>query len=173
MEVSATYYKLVKFFEGLHDGNLSMIGLQPKPCPSGIYTTCWGHAIVDPKTGKFVTTATKNGYKRACELFTDLTIEQADKLLEEDTLKYQDLANSNLKVILSQFQFDALVSHTFNCGVSETLYKLINTLPLDDPKIKIWWTTKYITGQGKQLPGLIKRRRIEYELFSTGRLNLI
>ena len=86
MEVSAPYYKLVKYCESLHDGNLSIMGLQPKPCPSGVYTTGWGHAIVDPKTGKFVTTATKNGYKRACELFTDLTIEQADKLLEEDTI---------------------------------------------------------------------------------------
>lgn len=29
---------LIKEFESLHDGDLSVIGLQPKQCPAGIWT---------------------------------------------------------------------------------------------------------------------------------------
>lgn len=163
---------LIKNFEGLHDGDLSKIGLQPKLCPVNIWTTGWGHAIVDPLTGKFIKGNTPNGYKRACELFPDLTLEQANKLLEEDLVVVEKEVNKLIKVNLTQDQFDALVSHTFNCGVSDTLYNLINTMPLNSESISIWWRTKYVTAGGKKLNGLIKRRRVEYELFSTGKLNL-
>ena len=87
-------------------------------------------------------------------------------------MKFESIVKKNLKVKLEQHQFDALVSHTYNCGVSDTLYRLINTLPLDSEAIEIWWKTKYITAGGKQLNGLIKRRKVEYNLFKTGKLNL-
>jgi lysozyme len=162
---------LIKHFENVHDGDLTKIGLQPKLCPAGIYTAGWGHAIVDPKTGKFIKKDTPNGYERACELFPDLTLGQADELFIEDINKVVEVANKRLRTLLDQNQYDALISHTFNCGVSDTLYKLINTKPLDSIEIKFWWENKYISSNGNVLPGLILRRKCEYHLFSTGELN--
>ena len=45
--------KLISKYEGLHDGDLKEIGLQPKMDPVGIWTEGWGHAIIDSK-GNFV-----------------------------------------------------------------------------------------------------------------------
>ena len=36
---------LVKSFEGIHDGDLTVIGLQPKMCPAGIWTVGYGRAL--------------------------------------------------------------------------------------------------------------------------------
>ena len=170
MSISKLGIELITHFEGIHDGDLSRINLQPKACPAGIYTCGWGHAIVDPITKKFITSSVKNGYKRACELFKDLTLEEADKLLKEDLVIYENIVNNKVKVELNQSQYDALVSHTFNTGGSDTLFKLINTEPLDSVKIKDWWITTYITSEGEQLPGLVFRRKDEYNLFLTGKL---
>ena len=168
--VSQTGIDLIKYFEGLHDGDLSMIGLQPKRCPANIWTEGYGHAMKHPDTGKFLKGA-KNK-KLAYQLSKVTNEEEAEELLKQDLLKFESIVKKNLKVKLEQHQFDALVSHTYNCGVSDTLYRLINTLPLDSEAIEIWWKTKYITAGGKQLNGLIKRRKVEYNLFKTGKLNL-
>lgn len=170
LKISKKGLELIKFFEGLHDGDLNTIGLQPKACPSGIYTVGYGHALVNPKTGKFV--KTKEELKLIPAELLNMTEEDAIKLLDEDLDKFEAIVNKNLKVQLNQDQFDALVSHTFNCGVSETLYKLINTRPLNSESIAIWWRTKYITANGVKQNGLVKRRAVEYELFNTGKLNL-
>jgi lysozyme len=163
---------LIKHFESLHDGDLSRVGIQPKLCPANIYTTGWGHAIVDPKTNKFIKADTPNGYERASELFKDLTLKEADDLLLKDLIKYENIVKSRIKVQLKQHEFDALVSHTFNTGGSTTLFKLINAEPLTSERIRIWWTTKYITAGGKPLNGLVRRRKVEYDLFSKGNLKL-
>ena len=170
MSISKLGIELITHFEGIHDGDLSRINLQPKACPAGIYTCGWGHAIVDPITKKFITSSVKNGYKRACELFKDLTLEEADKLLKEDLVTYENIVNNKVKVELNQSQYDALVGHTFNTGGSDTLFKLINTEPLDSVKIKDWWLNKYTTASGKKLKGLVLRRKDEYNLFLTGKL---
>lgn len=170
MQTSSKGIKLITHAEGIHDGDLSRINLQPKACPAGIYTCGWGHAIVDPITKKFITSSVNNGYKRACELFKDLTLEEADKLLKEDLVVYENIVNNKVKVELNQSQYDALVSHTFNTGGSDTLFKLINTEPLDSIKIKDWWLNKYTTASGKKLKGLVLRRKDEYNLFLTGKL---
>lgn len=170
MQTSSKGIKLITHAEGIHDGDLSRINLQPKACPAGIYTCGWGHAIVDPITKKFITSSVNNGYKRACELFKDLTLEEADKLLKEDLVVYENIVNNKVKVELNQSQYDALVSHTFNTGGSDTLFKLINTEPLDSVKIKDWWLNKYTTASGKKLKGLVLRRKDEYNLFLTGKL---
>ena len=46
MRTSNKGIDLIKEFEGLHDGDLSIIGLQPKMCPAGIWTQGYGHAII-------------------------------------------------------------------------------------------------------------------------------
>jgi lysozyme len=78
--------------------------------------------------------------------------------------KFEKIVNSKLKIAVNQNQFDALVSHTYNTGGSDTLFNLINTKkPKSD--IKNWFETKYTTAGGKKLAGLVRRRKAESELF--------
>lgn len=77
---------------------------------------------------------------------------------------YEKIINSKIKVPLTQNQFDALVSHTYNTGGSDTLFSLINK-KADSDAIRKWFTEKYITAGGKVLNGLIRRRKAEADLF--------
>lgn len=79
---------------------------------------------------------------------------------------YEKIVNAKIKIPISQNQFDALVSHTYNTGGSDTLFSLINKkAPAAD--IRNWFTTRYITAGGKVLNGLIRRRKAEADLFFT------
>ena len=91
---------------------------------------------------------------------------RAEKLLMNLLPKYENVVNSKVKVPLTQNQFDALVSHTWNSGGSSTLFELINNKA---PKEKIveWFTTKYITANGEFKQGLLNRRKEEADLFFT------
>ena len=53
MKTSERGIQLIKFFESLHDGDLSKIGLQPKLCPADVVTIGYGHAVKD-KNGNFL-----------------------------------------------------------------------------------------------------------------------
>ncbi|WP_223560191.1 lysozyme [Chryseobacterium lathyri] len=77
---------------------------------------------------------------------------------------YEKIVSSKTKVALTQNQFDALVSHTYNTGGSETLFSLINK-KASDQAIRNWFITKYITSGGKVLNGLIRRRKAEADLY--------
>ncbi|WP_079242582.1 lysozyme [Chryseobacterium indologenes] len=77
---------------------------------------------------------------------------------------YEKIVNSKVKVPLTQNQFDALVSHTYNTGGSYGLFSLVNKRAADT-EIRNWFTTKYITAGGKTLNGLIRRRKAEADLF--------
>jgi lysozyme len=147
---------LIKYFEGLHDGDLKQIGLQPKKCPAGIWTEGWGIAMRD-SNGNFLkgNTPPKG---------TVLNEKEADNQLSKFLGAYERIVLSKVKVPLSQNQFDALVSYTYNTGGSDTLFKLINQ---NAPKEQIekWFKTKYITANGKVLQGLVNRRNAECKLF--------
>ena len=95
----------------------------------------------------------------------NMTIEQATNLLGISLVKYEEKVNKRLTVNVSQNQYDALVSHTYNTGGSDTLFKLVNTGKLKEAGE--WIKTKYITGGGKVLPGLVRRRKEESILFTT------
>jgi lysozyme len=49
MKTSNVGIQLIQEFESLHDGDLTMIGLQPKMDPIGIWTEGYGHAMRDSK----------------------------------------------------------------------------------------------------------------------------
>jgi lysozyme len=161
--------ELIVHFEGLNDGDLKKVGLQPKLCPAGVYTAGWGHAIVDPRTNKFVTKDTPNGYMRSCTLFEDLTLKEANDLLAEDLIKYENIVKRHLTTEVNQDQFDALVSHAFNTGGSDNLFKLVNGHYTQE-QMNDQFTKHYITGNGLFLLGLLYRRQTEALLFLTGEL---
>jgi len=161
MKTSINGVKIIKLFESLHDGDLTKIGLQPKMDPVGIWTEGYGRAMRDKK-GNFLK-GIKN--KALAEQSTTIqTVAEAEKALNEDLGPREYIVMQNIKVKLNQNQFDALVSYVYNTGGSSTLYKLINTKASEDA-IRTWFTTKYITSEGKVLPGLVKRRKMEADLF--------
>ena len=163
LKISKRGLELIEFFEGKK--------YKPYLCGANYVTCGIGHIITDPTTNKKLKGT--EGLLIANRLFPKgASDEQINLWLKEDLSESEKLVNKLIKVQLNQDQFDALVSHTFNCGVSETLYKLINTMPLNSESIAIWWRTKYLTANGIKQNGLVKRRSVEYELFNTGKLNL-
>ncbi len=160
MKTSEKGKAIIKEFEGLHDGDLHKIGLQPKMDPSGIWTEGWGRAMV--YNGKFLKGAqNKNlAYQRA----TIKTLDEAEKALDEDLIPREKEVLKRLKVGLNQNQFDAIMSFYYNCGYSETLFRLINS-KAEKTQLHNWWSTHYITSEGVKLAGLIKRRKKEADLY--------
>lgn len=156
MKTSQIGIDLIKYFEGVHDGNLKQIGLQPKKCPAGIWTEGFGHAMRDSK-GNFL--------KGKIAPISDVTNkEQAEWLLKKDLEVFEYLVIQKLKRTVKQNEFDALVTFVFNCGVSKTLFAMVNS---QNPLLKAWWVSHYITGQGNPEPlkGLIERRKAEAKLY--------
>jgi lysozyme len=94
-----------------------------------------------------------------------ITKEKATEIFAAVLPTYEKIVNSKIKVAITQNQFDALVSHTYNTGGSDTLFSLINK-KADSDAIRKWFTEKYITAGGKVLNGLIRRRKAEADLFS-------
>jgi len=157
-------FSIIKHYESLHDGDLKVIGLQPKMDPVGIWTEGWGHAMVNSK-GKFIIGPKYKAVAYAASRIT--TIEQAQKQLEIDVKPVNLLIARKIAVKLTDYQLEALQAFYYNCGYSETLTTLINTKSADLYK---WWTTHYVTGQGSKIPlnGLVYRRKTEATLFTTG-----
>jgi lysozyme len=90
-----------------------------------------------------------------------ITQAQADELLRLILPEFESIVSKKVHVPITQNQFDALVSHAFNTGGSDTLFKLVN----EGRDVRQWWTTRYIQGDGKVLAGLVRRRKAEYNLF--------
>jgi lysozyme len=161
MRTSINGLNLIKEFESLHDGDLSHIGLQPKMDPIGIWTEGYGRAMRS-KSGEFL-----KGVKDKQEAYSNITIhtkEEADTALVNDLGIFERIVSTKIKIPINQNQFDSLVSYTYNTGGSDTLFKLINQKAPKE-QIQKWFETKYITANGVQLAGLVKRRKEESNLF--------
>ncbi len=135
----------IKRFEGLR--------LKPYLCSAGKPTIGYGSTFYP--NGRKVTLSDK-----------PITEKEAEKLLIETLKSFEKKVNRRITIPLNQNQFDALVSHTFNTGGSDTLFELINQYA-DMSIIEDWWTTRYITANKKLIPGLVRRRKEEFELFKT------
>ena len=142
METSEKGIALIKRFEGLK--------LNAYLCSAGVPTIGYGNTYYP------------NGTK--VKLGDTISKEQADELLIDILKKFEGIVNRKLKVKVTQNQFDALVSHTYNTGGSGTLFRLINT-GADKQTIKEWIETRYITANGVKLNGLVRRRKAESDLF--------
>ena len=138
--------KLIKFFEGFRS--------KPYLCPASIATIGYG-ATYYPN-GKKVT-------------LNDAPIDEtyASQLLQNMLDMYEKAVDSFCRDDINQNQFDALVSFAYNLGIgalkSSTLLKIVNANP-NDPKIRDEFN-KWVNGGGKKLPGLIKRRASEADLY--------
>lgn len=94
--------------------------------------------------------------------------ETAEDLLRITLLQYEDAVNEMVTVDLTQGQFDALVDFAYNIGIGalrkSTLLKLLNDGDYDGAGLEF---RKWVKGGGRTLPGLVKRRAAEYELWNS------
>lgn len=155
-------FDLTKHFEELHDGDSTKIGLQPKLCPANIWTCGYGHVLIDPRTGRQLKGDILGDKEIAYQLSDGMTVDEAQRILLTDIARRVELVRRRLKVTVNQNQFDALVDHVYNCGVSETLFKRAN----NKGDVKEWFLNHYITANGVKLNGLIRRRYAEWYLYN-------
>jgi len=142
MTTSQRGIALIKQFEGLK--------LNAYLCSANVPTIGYGNTYYP------------NGIK--VKLGDKISQEQAEELLKDILKKFEAIVNRKLKVKVSQNQFDALVSHTYNTGGSDTLFRLINN-GANEQDIRSWIETRYITANGVKLNGLVRRRKAESDLF--------
>jgi len=142
MKVSQNGIDLIKDFEGCK--------LKAYKCPAGVWTIGYGNTF----------------HLDGSKILMGQKISQveADMLLLKLLPKYEGIVDRNIKVFLNQNQYDALVSFCWNCGSSDSLFRLVNQKAADEI-IHKWWSTHYIMGGGKVLAGLVRRRRVEADLF--------
>jgi RHS repeat-associated protein len=107
------------------------------------------------------------------ESFGTLTRDAAQLLLKEDASFAGDAVNNYVNVNLSQCQFDALASFTFNVGADafskSSLLKnvnLENSLSIEKSFLK--WNKAKINGVLTPLEGLTNRRKSEANIFLNG-----
>jgi lysozyme len=145
-KTSLTGISFIKSFEGF--------SAKPYLCSAGVATI--GYGSTRYADGRKVTLKDK-----------PITEAQASELFAITLLKYERIVNTRIKTPLTQNQFDALVSHTYNTGGSDTLFRLVNERA-DPAVIRKWFETRYIMAGGLVLPGLVRRRKAEAMLFFGG-----
>ena len=130
---------LIRHFEGCR--------LDAYLCPAGVWTIGYGH-----------TKGVKEG--------ETIDQEAAEAFLIEDLEKFEGYVTEMVEVPLSQSQFDALVSWTFNLGPGNlersTLLAKLNQGEYTDVPFEI---KRWTRAGGVILPGLVKRRDAEAALF--------
>ncbi|HCV50124.1 MAG TPA: lysozyme [Saprospirales bacterium] len=139
MKISEQGLELIKHFEGCE--------LEAYKCAAGVWTIGYGH-IKTAVEGKVITQ------------------EEADNLLVEEIIEYEDYVRAAVKVPLKQYQFDALVSWTFNLGNgnlnASTMLKVLNREEYEGVPAQM---ARWNKAGGKVLEGLIRRREAEGLLF--------
>ena len=132
--------ELIKHFEGLR--------LEAYLCPAGVWTIGYG--------------STRGVYQGMT-----VTESEAEAMLRRDLLAAERSVLRLVTVRLTDNQFDALVSFVFNLGGGalqrSTLRQKLNRGDYDVVPRELM---KWVRAGGKILPGLVRRRQAEAELFA-------
>lgn len=139
---SDTLISKLKEFEGLR-----LVAYKPTKAERW-YTIGYGHSAGDVRAGMRITE------------------EKTEELLRRDLYFVEKFVNGIPKV-QTQGQFDALVSFAYNVGVgnlkrSTLLKKIMHEAPTAEIQREFM---KWVYSGGKQLAGLVKRRRWEAERY--------
>ena len=132
---------LIRWFEGF--------SASPYLCPAGYLTVSYGHLV------------------RNSQAFQQpLTEDEAIKILKIDIVTAERAVLQLISVPLTDGQFDALVSFTFNLGAAalqrSTLRHKINRGEHEDAPAEFM---KWVWAGGKKLKGLVSRRTFEAALY--------
>lgn len=95
-----------------------------------------------------------------------ITQEQADDLLTSELERLRGVLAQCIRVPVTEGQFVALIDFAYNCGEGalrrSTLLKLLNAGKTVNAAYEF---KKWVRAGGKELPGLVRRREAEKELF--------
>lgn len=120
-------------------------------CPANVLTIGWGHT---------------NHHGQKFDATTRWTSAQCDAAFYEDMRGFEQSVRRLVTVPLSQGQFDALVSFTYNCGegnlAKSTLLKKVNKGDFDGAAQEFH---KWNKANGKVMKGLTRRRASESLMF--------
>lgn len=134
---------LIKRFEGLE--------LEAYQDVAGIWTIGYGH-IEGVKPGMRISD------------------EEAEALLHQDLVRFEDGVERLVKVPLNDNEFSALVSFSFNVGINalagSTALKRLNTNDRQGAADALeWWNKARVNGVLQEVSGLTRRRAAEKALF--------
>lgn len=140
MQLGAAGKALIQSFEKLK--------LQAYPDSGGVLTIGWGHTGPDVFPGMVCTPA------------------QADAWFTQDTLWARKVVNGNVDIAMTQNQFDALASFTYNVGAGafrgSTLLRYVNQHCLQAAADEF---LRWDHVDGQTSAGLARRRAAERALF--------
>lgn len=137
MKTNTAGINLIKKYEGCI--------LTAYRCPAGVLTIGYGHTGKDVKENMIITKA------------------QAEKMLKADLVAFEKKVSAYNSIYhFNANQFSALVSFAYNIGSIDQLTAK-GTRSLEEISEKM---LLYNKAAGKQLPGLVKRRKAEQELFN-------
>jgi lysozyme len=158
VKVSQKCIQQIKLDEGVRN--------KPYQCPALLWTVGVGH-VIDPHHAKVPfadrkTLPIPDGWNRV------LSSDEIDEILRKDLARFEAGVLRLIKVKLTQGQFDALVSFSFNVGLgnlqNSTLRMKVNREDYAGAAEQFLVWTK---AGGKVLPGLVKRRTHEKEMFES------
>ncbi len=153
-KVSDNCIRMIKHHEGVRQ--------QPYQDPIGLWTVGVGHLIGD-------------GKKLPKEWNKTFTMEEVDNILKADLARFERGVNTLIPITrLTQNQFDALVSFSFNVGLgnlqASTLRQKLNRGDYEGAGNEF---PKWRKAGGKVLPGLVRRRADEKNLFMSDVIHAI
>ena len=122
-------------------------------CPAGYPTIGYGHLVLEHEQDQFA---------------TGITQAEATELLRKDVRIAERAVLRLISVLLTDGQFDALVSFTFNLGAGalqrSTLRRKVNRGEHESVPAELM---KWVLAAGKRLPGLVRRRLAEGSTYAS------
>ena len=160
MKVSERCLETIRHHEGVRT--------KPYRCPALLWTVGVGH-VIDPSHIGVKLDERKNlpipdGWDRV------LSLDEVNQILANDLVTFERGVLRLCPSGLTQSRFDSLVSFSFNVGLGNLQRSSIrmkhNRGEFDEAAEAFMQWTK---AGGKELPGLVKRRKDEKALYSTSR----
>ena len=158
MNISAQAVEMIKHHEG--------VLFKPYRCPAKLWTVGVGHVLY-PEQGK-LKIENRDEFLLRPEDNRVWTKEEVDGILRSDLARFERGVAQLLPVVLTQGEFDACVSFSFNVGLgllqrSTFRQKVIR----GDKDAAIESLLQYCKAGGKVLRGLESRRKDEAALFKS------
>lgn len=156
MNVSPKAIEMIKHHEGVRQ--------TPYRCPARLWTVGVGH-VMFPEQGK-LKLEQRDGFTVPQDAMRKYSMEEVDAILRSDLARFEKGVATYCPVPLTQGQFDALVSFSFNVGLGtlqrSTLRQKVLRGDMEGASEELM---KYCMAGGKILKGLQNRRKDERALF--------
>ena len=156
MKVSAKALSMIKHHESVRQ--------RPYRCPALLFTVGVGHVLY-PEQGR-LKLEERMAFQLRPEDDRQFTMEEVNGILASDLKRFELGVERFCPVVLTQGQFDSLVSFSFNVGLGTLQRSTLRQKVLrNDMEGAAEELLKYCMAAGKILKGLQNRRKDERALF--------